>query len=213
MKLYVRSSKYANVAGILFSDRLVITVELPYEHLVAASTDTSTRFPGIAQFKEDVLHILVNEYNFEVIEDVYDGVRQQGYISNRDGSPSIYFDTYFDLHNAGPVIEKLGVKSADVPEGQIYCFIHIRFSEHDAGDYADKSHIKFVDTNAQKYASRRDDIKYVAKDEQIIVPEPILFGDYTQALDDIRYELDHKIFYWLGKAKRGLHIQNWSDIN
>ena len=82
MKRYIRSNKYTTNSNkhILFDDTISITIDVDISFPISAATSSNFhRFPGLDQFKQDVLDILQDEYNFDVIEDVYDGVLQKFY--------------------------------------------------------------------------------------------------------------------------------------
>ena len=202
---FITSSKYVQGKDdeLLFDDviRVDIEVKIPSNLGVSDENDTLqiVKFPGIEQFKKDVLDILENEYHFDVIEDTYEGVKSKGHISNRADSISLYFDTYFDLCYAGDAIRRVGVYYEEEKSGKVYCFIHLRFSDHDLADFGDALHRKFISDNAAKYTSNRSDVTHIMKEEQIILSEREVNYYYNQAIDDLRTQLDLKILYWVKK--------------
>lgn len=203
MKRYIRESKYlSDTSSALFDDSIVIDIDVTFPMSNVASSTSINKFPGIIQFKEDVLHILEDEYKFEVIEDTYDGKLQKGYITNREDSVSVYFDTFYDLSNADASLRRLGV-SQSVPEPtQIFCFIHIRFSDHTLNDEGDQLHQKFLKENVDKYTKDRQDVTHVVKEENIEIDKKSLYMYYDQALEDLRDALDVRTLYWIKKADR-----------
>ena len=207
MKRFIRSSKYLdeNSDEVLFDDTIVLEIDINWPgSAVTSSQDLyDQRFPGVEKFRQDVLRMLEDEYHFEVIEDVYDGKRQKGHISNREDSISIYFDTYFDLSNAGQVLQRLGINDTDVPEsGKVFCFIHLRFSDHELNDEGDVLHNRFVNNNAKKYAVQRGNIVFYVPEESIAISEKSLYRAYSNALEDLKDELDFRIAAWVRRLHR-----------
>ena len=207
MKRFIRSSKYLdeNSDEVLFDDTIVLEIDINWPgSAVTSSQDLyDQRFPGVEKFRQDVLQMLEDEYHFEVIEDVYDGKRQKGHISNREDSISIYFDTYFDLSNAGQVLQRLGINDTDIPEsGKVFCFIHLRFSDHELNDEGDVLHSRFVNDNAKKYAVQRGNIVFYVPEESIAISEKSLYRAYSNALEDLKDELDFRIAAWVRRLHR-----------
>ena len=207
MKRYIRTSKYLDESkqDYLFDDILKIDIDLDMPSLIYSSTGGQVvRFPGIDRFREDVAHILEDEYNFVVIEDMHDGKVQKGYITNREDSISVYFDTYFDLSNAEAAFKRLGITKYDIPEsGKVFCFIHLRFSDHELNDEGDVAHRKFLAENAKKYTADNDEVTHIIPDEQeVVIPESKVYRYYDEALDELRYELDLKVVTWVRRIER-----------
>lgn len=207
MKRYIRTSKYLdeNSDEILFDDTILLEIDVEWPGSAVLSSDSadSQKFPGVEKFKEDVLHLLEDEYHFEVIEDVYDGKRQKGYISNREDSISIYFDTYFDLSEARPALERLGISYTDIAEsGKVFCFIHLRFSDHELNDEGDVAHRQFINDNAKKYAVRRGNLVFYVPEESIAINERSLHQAYSNALEDLKDELDFRIAAWVRRLHK-----------
>jgi len=200
MKRYVTTSSYVNNT-IVFDDILIIDINIPISKYIVATT--ASRFPGIDIFKQDILSMLEDDYGFEVIEDTYDGVKQKGYTSNRQDSTSIYFDTYYNLKNSMDALHRRGRTNIDLSNlGDIYCFIHIRVSDHELNDYGDDLHRNFIRQNEQKYTYRRSDIQRSYPDVSIYVPEYIMHRYYEEALAEIRDSLDERIVTWVNTALR-----------
>lgn len=212
MKRFIRTSKYLDEHDytLLFDDSVFINIELDSADFTGGVIDASSdlgiyRFPGIDQFKADVLSILEREYEFEVIEDFYDGKLQKGHISNRDDSISVYFDTYFDLAKASNPISRLGITNLRVPEEskcKIACFIHIRFSDHKLNDLGDLEHRRFVKQNAEKYTQNRGDVSMVIEEENITIRPDKMQLRYNEAIEDLRTDLDFRIASWVKKAQK-----------
>ena len=201
MKRYIRTSKYLTEdSDVLFDDSILVDIDIDLTSIM--SSNNFSMFPGVKQFKQDVLNILENEYEFEVIEDTYDGVKQKGYISNKDNSESIYFDTYYDLSNAADALHRLGVSTSAPEYGKVFCFIHIRFSAHNLNDAGYMDHMKFVDQNSEKYTRNRSDVTHVIKDESIEVSELKLYRYYDEALEELKIDLDSRILAWVRKADK-----------
>lgn len=177
----------------LFTDYLTIEVEVPLAPGVFSASDVvSDLFPGRAQFAQDAKNILQSEYMFDIVNSSE---------SNRADSASIYFDTYFDLNNALPALERVGVINKDIPQGKVHCFIHFRFSDHPLYDAGDRDHIQFVRDNAANYLSSRP-ADYVYPDESIVLSEQQLQQAYSQALEDLRDDLDIRIVGWVNRARK-----------
>lgn len=203
MKRYIRESKYLSInSNALFDDTIVIDIDINSLVRDIASATAIDKFPGIEQFKQDVLNILENEYKFEVVEDTYNGKRQKGYITNREDSVSVYFDTFYDLSNADASLKRLGVSQKAPDSAQIFCFIHIRFSDHTLNDEGDSAHQKFLRENAAKYTENRKDVTHVIKEESIEIDKRSLQMYYNQALEDLRDALDVRTLYWIKKIDR-----------
>ena len=184
---------------VLFDDKIEITIDVFPDYSIASSTSTEfSRFPGTEQFRLDVLNLLENKYHFDVIEDVYEGKRQKGHVSNRDSSCSVYFDTYFDIADAKDALVRLGKKDIKLPENaKVYCFIHIRFSDHDLANLGDVDTKKWLRENSDKYARNRNDIKLVVEEESIYIPEREMQLYYNRALEELQEELDWRISRWV----------------
>jgi len=211
-RYYIRESKYLDEEqhNVLLDDTLEIDIDIGrYLYKIASSTSAEyDRFPGVFQFKEDVLKILEDEYHFEVIEDVYDGVLQKGHISNRADSASLYFDTYYDLSNATEPKSRLGIASLNIPDsGKVYCYIHLRFSDHLHPDLGDKEHNAYLDRNIDKYANRAD-VTHVMKEEVFELREEALMLAYKDALRILKDDLDFRITSWVKKAEHYKKIEN-----
>lgn len=198
MKRYIRTNKYLTEdCRAVFDDTIKIDIDVDLRWLIAAATNSFKRFPGISQFKEDVLNILEAEYNFEVIEDIYDGTKQKGYITNRQDSCSVYFDTFYDISNAYEPMKRLGIQDPKITgKGQIFCFIHIRFSDHMLNDDADINHNTFLKQNSEKYTHQKSNIALVINQEDVILNERNMQYFYDEALDELRDALDTRISYW-----------------
>ncbi len=205
-KRFISASKYIDSEShdVIFDDRIVIDIEIDAPRsIITSSNQIIVKFPGVDQFKQDALDILENEYKFIVIEDIYDGKLQKGYISNKDDSISVYFDTYFDFSNAQHVLRRMNVRSVNVPEkGQVYCFIHMRFSDHVLNDDGDSLHRKFIAENADKYTRNNPNITHVIKEDNIYLREEEVQLYYDEALEDLRDQLDSRILYWIKKVDR-----------
>ena len=206
MKRYILSSKYTQQSDVVLDDKIFIDIEIDIPYIVQSSSSVNERFPGVDQFRLDVTKLLEDKFHFEVIEDTYDGVRQKGHITNRKDSVSVYFDTYFDLSNADEVLKELGVTNIiEVTEGKVYCFVHLRFSDHELNDEGDVLHRKFISENANKYD--RQEVTHIIKEESIDVPERVMYQQYNQALIDLEYELKVRISMWVHKLDRYKKIQ------
>lgn len=206
-KHYIRSSKYLDETreDYLFDDTILIDINITIPRRIASSSSEGGNivvdFPGVDQFRLDVLEILENEYNFQVIEDMHDGKVQKGYTSNRDNSISVYFDTYFDLSNAKDSINRLGINNIEVPDsGKVFCFIHFRFSDHSIPNAGYVDHRDFINKNTEKYTRNRPDITHVIEEEVIEISERDARYYYSKALKDLRDLLDFRISYWVKKA-------------
>lgn len=202
MKRWIRSSTETN---ILFEDKITLNLDLVVDekgHLEI--TSATQNFPGVEQFRKDIVEMLENEYKFEVIEDEYDGKKQKGYSSNRKDSISLYFDTYFDFANAHEVVKKAIPGLADqVPEkGVIRCFIHLRISDHTLNDAGDVSHNEFLRENAKKYAFADPNVTHIIREEEFEVKEQELYLTYDEALDDLRADIEGRFLTWIKKIDR-----------
>lgn len=206
LRRYVTGSKHVDEdrQEFLLDDKLVLTIPVHIPESVLSSTSTSNQiivFPGVSQFKSDVCDILETDYKFEVIEDVYEGKLQKGYVSNRPDSISVYFDTYFDLVNAEPAIKRLGITNLPAPEsGKIFCYIRLRFSDHTLFDAGDVLHRQFIADNASKYVSQREGITHAIPEEEIVLPESVVYRYYNKAIEHLRSDLDFRIASWVKKA-------------
>lgn len=201
MKRYIHSNNSIKRDDVLIEDKIYIDIEVNLDQYIAASQNIHL-FPGVDQFRQDVAEILEKEYKFEVVEDIYDGVRQKGYCSNREDSESIYFDTYFDLSNGQDALDRLGVTKTKAPDsGLVYCFIHIRFSSHTLNDAGDTAHRNFIDQNEAKYLSRNHKVTHSIKEAEIEVSESDLYRYYDRAIFALKGDLDAKILSWIYKLE------------
>ncbi len=194
------STKYLT-NDILFDDAIKVKVEIDFSEIEDHITSSKqfNKFPGKEQFRKDVINLLEEKYLFDVIEDIYDGKLQKGHFSNRDDSLSLYVDTYLDLNKLQELSSDSKAKGL---EGKMYCFIHIRFSDHTLADAGDILHNNFIDENARKYADDR--VTHVMKDEEIEVDEYDINYYYNDALDDLDANIESRISYWIKKADRYL---------
>lgn len=202
---FIQASKYLdpNDESIVFDDKIVIDVEIDLPLEIFSATTDLIKFPGLEKFKQDVLNILENEYGFDVIEDIYDGRKQKGHLSNRKDSVSLYFDTFYDLSKTAELLKRGRIENIEPLSGyKIFCFIHFRFSDHDLHDQGDVLHRQWLKQNTAKYAANRQDLAHVEDEEIIQVNENTLYRAYEQALDDLRFEIDIRIVGWLRKARR-----------
>ena len=194
MKRYIKlSSSVAKHQDCDISDKIIIDIDinLPPPYLAASTSIIAgqfAKFPGVVQFKEDVARILQNEYNFEIAD---------SHISNRKDSVSVYFDTYFDIANAKDVVRKFGIKDTNIPsEGKVFCYIHIRFSDHTLSDMGDIHHRNYLKRNADKFVKERNEVTHVLPEQEIELQEKDLHYYYNDAIDDLRTQLELKMVYW-----------------
>jgi len=188
---------------IEFDDSVVIDIELPNVVQEINSSESINKFPGKEQFLEDVLHILEDEYHFEVIEEEDEcGVVRKGHHSNRPDSISVYFDTFYDLDNAIEPMKRLGVMDLSIPQDvTVECFIHFRFSDHDLHDLSYADHRKFLADNTNKHTKDRD-VLIKVDEELVTISESVLYAAYNDALDKARDTLDGRIFDWVRQARK-----------
>lgn len=201
MKRLIRNNNDLN--NCTLQDKITIDVNVPFTeefYQVSANTILASfvNYPGDEQFKRDVVDILENDFGFEVIEDNYNGKLQKGYKSNRADSLSFYFDTYFDFDKA---IES-EVVDIDVPKGtKIYCFIHIRFSDHTLPDAGDVSHRRFLRDNVNKYASKKQGITHYVDEGEVEIEEHFIYRYYDKAIDLLKTAIKSKLPYWAKVAE------------
>ena len=201
MKRYLRANKYINQSNILFYDKIVIDIEIELNDVISASSKI-VRFPGLDQFRQDAIDIL-ESFGFEVITDVYDGKMQKGHFSNRPDSISLYFDTYYDLHNAKDHIHISDTSKLEIPEkGKVYCFIHIRISDHTLNDMGDVAHMNYLNENAKKYLKANPKATHFIEEAEIELDETNLYFAYDAALQDLEDDLEFKLLTWLRRANR-----------
>lgn len=208
LKRFIRTSKYLNESSnkILFDDQILVKIDVILPKCVAASRQDgiAVYFPGTDQFRKDVAEILEREYGFEVIEDMHDGKLQKGYVSNRDDSISVYFDTYLDLCSAQRIVDKSEYTQLTCPDfpAKMFCFIHLRFSDHDIPDLGDVAHRRFIAQNAEKYTKNNPEITHVVDEDSIVLSEQDVYRYYDDAIDDLRANIETRIRYWIRKADR-----------
>lgn len=186
---------------VLFEDEIVINIDIDLTNIAATSYSSISRFPGTDAFRQRVLKILEDEYGFDVIQSEHDGVFQKGYCSNRDGSVSIYFDTYFDLAKAAEPANRLGATISDLPKGTVYCFIHFRISDHYLHDSGDIAHRQFINNLKQQYTSHRTDV-VDSYEEDIVIDEYTMQLHYDEAIEELKIALDTRILGWVRRAER-----------
>lgn len=196
MKLYIRSSEEIDEHDVLFEDYIIIDVDDSDIKAICASEDL-VRFPGPDIFREDVAKILLNEYNFDIIKEP-DG--KLGYVSNKNGSESVYFNVYYDLSNADPILKRIGTSAKAPRSGKVLCFIHFRFSGHILENVGDVDHNNFLNDNLNKHTQRHPEINFKVREEPVIVPERTLLLQYDKVKEFVEDELDVRIFGWVRKA-------------
>lgn len=196
MKLYIRSSEEIDEPGVLFDDYILIDVDDADIKSICAS-ESLVRFPGADKFREDVAKILANEYGFAIIKEA-DG--KLGYVSNRNGSESIYFNVYYDLSNSDPVLKRVGVSIKAPKSGKVHCFIHFRFSGHSLENVGDIDHNSFLNDNLVKHTQGHPEINFTVKEEPVVVPERTLLLQYDKVKEFVEDELDVRIFGWVRRA-------------
>ena len=195
MKRYLRANKYTLNSDIIFSDSIQIHVDIDTDKQIYA-LNSIQRFPGKDQFRQDAIDIL-ESFGFDIITDVYDGKMQKGHFSNREDSISLYFDTYYDLHNAKDHISIADVSKLEIPEkSKVYCFVHIRISDHILNDEGDIEHREYIDKINSKYVDANPEVNHTIEDE-IELNEYNVHLAYDQALDDLEYLLQYKLVSWL----------------
>lgn len=197
---YVNSSKYLdeNSDEFLFDDKILVQIDIYDLQSIASSTNFEL-FPGKEQFRKDVISLLEDKYHFEIIEDVHDGKMQKGYFSNRANNLSLYLDTYLDLTELKNFSKDERAKSIS---GKMFCFVHIRISDHTLADQGDVLHLDFIEDNAHKYD--RSDVTHFMKDEEIELKERDLYQYYTEAIEDLDDQIHFRIDYWVKNADRYL---------
>ena len=186
---------------VLFEDEIVINIDIDLTNIAATSYSSISRFPGTDAFRQRVLKILEDEYGFDVVQSEHDGVLQKGYCSNRDGSVSIYFDTYFDLAKAAEPASRLGATIPDLPTGTVYCFIHFRISDHYLHDSEDVAHRQFINNLKQQYTLHRTDV-VDSYEEDIVIDEYTMQLHYDEAIEELKIALDTRILGWVRRAER-----------
>jgi len=196
MKLYIRSSEEITEPDILFDDYILIDVDDSDIRAICAAEEL-VRFPGADKFREDVAKILADEYGFNVIRES-DG--KLGYVSDRKDSESVYFNVYYDLSNADPVLKRVGAAVEAPKSGKIHCFIHFRFSGHSLENVGDADHNSFLNDNLAKHAQGHPEINFTVKEEPVIVPERTLLLQYDKVKEFVEDELDVRIFGWVRRA-------------
>ena len=199
MKIYLRSAEELTGSDILFEDKILIDIDIsdiydviePAEHI---------KFPGNDAFRSGISKILKDEYKFDITPE---SEGELEYVTNRDLSESVYFNTYYELYNAGLPLERLGINSLKPPAaGKVHCFIHFRISGHILENVGDIAHIQFLDRNVEEHVKNRPDINFIQREEEIILPEYDLYFNYEKAVDELRSDLDVRIFGWVNKAKK-----------
>lgn len=198
MKIYRRNPLHEN---ILFEDQIIIDIDIDITDMIAASYSPISKFPGVDNFRKEVLSILENDYHFDVIASEHNGILQKGYCSNRDQSASIYFDTYYDLNNAEEPISRLGATITTPISGNVYCFIHFRISDHYPNDANSIEHRQFLHDTIQKHVANRSDVSD-AYEADIVIDEYTMQLHYDEALDELRDMLDAHILGWVRRAER-----------
>ena len=186
---------------ILFDDVIRVDIEFDFDCIrnYIQSSHQFDKFPGKEQFRQDVINLLEEKYFFDVIEDNYDGKLQKGHFSNREDSISLYIDAYLDLNH----LQRLSLDpKAKGLEGRMYCFIHIRFSDHYFPDAGDVLHREFINENAKRYDN--DKVTHIMKDEEFDLDQYNLNYQYNEALDDLDANIESRITYWIKKADRYL---------
>lgn len=188
------------IDDVVLRDKLVLDFDISIPQPVDGSVvfGSFNRFPGVEVFRQDVLNILENEFGFEVAEKLEKGKKQKGYVSNRQDSWSVYFDTYLDFSKAASKLDKALLTNLKIPEeGVIYCFIHLRFSDHELNNDGDALHRQFKRENRNKHIEQNPKVtNYVDEEEFIIEPEK-LNREYDEALNILRAALESKIIYWI----------------
>ena len=180
-KKYKKWSRYTDGMNLLVEDfsRVNTDVQIP-AYIGLCSVSREQIFPGVDVFKAEALSVLENEFHFQVVEDLYAGRKQKGYIEDRDYSVHVEFDAYYDLRNSEEVIRSWGVENLSIPETRtVYCHFCI----------------SFFDDVLYKHGAGND-----SKDAGTEMQE--LNMHYDEAIDDFRLELEFKILSWVRKAER-----------
>lgn len=134
-----------------------------------------------------------------MITENIDGKMQKGWTTDRNDSPSIYMNTFYDLVNAKKIAKKYG-QPLDRLEGatKVMCYIHLSISDHSHYDVGDVKHREFIDDLADKHTSNRDDVVLKLTDEQLLISEQI-YNDYQAGFAELEDELVAKIRQWIRK--------------
>lgn len=204
-RMIISSANRPEHRDVILDSRILVAVDVYFPEVeISSATKQFEPFPGIDNFREHVADILENEYRFEVIKEKSNNMKR-GYVTNRSEteSTSVYFNTYYDLVNSVGPLQRLGRKIEEAPQaGEVYCFIHIRFSDHMLNDLGYKDRIKWIRDNAEEHTKGRSDVNQVWEDEEIILNEVDLHQYYSAAIEDLRDQLDYKIGYWVKAAER-----------
>lgn len=196
MKLYIRSSEEITEPGVLFEDYILIDVDASDIRRICAA-ESLVRFPGPEIFRQDVAKILQNEYGFDIIKE---SGGKLGYVSNKNGSESVYFNAYYDLSDSDPVLKRVGTSVKAPKSGRVHCFIHFRFSGHTLENVGDADHNSFLNDNLNKHTQGHPEINFTVKEEPVIVPERTLLLQYDKVKEFVEDELDVRIFGWVRRA-------------
>lgn len=187
---------------------IILHVDIPlYRYQLKDTTIASSSsiewFPGRDKFKDDVAKILEDEYHFQIIESEDNGKKQKGVTSNRPDSSSIYFNTLFDFSKNRDIVKKF-TRGWEVPDrGVVNCFIYLRFSDHLLNDYSDSLHRNFVRNNIEEHLSQNPNITHFIKDqEEFILDERKLYQHYSDALVELRDDIEARFVAWIKKLKR-----------
>ena len=202
MKRYIKNS-FELGEGIILRASIKVDVDLSDAIITAAYT--GDEFPGVDEFRKCALAILQDEYKFDVKYDNYNGVRQQGWISNEDGSDSIYFNAIFDMHKAADMMQRVDSRlTPDILQGKVYCYIMLRVSQHKVNTRFKPGHINFFEANKQKHTKSIKDklLDPVGTDEDVYIDEVTLYRKFQEGLDQLRDRIEGNIYSWAQYAKR-----------
>lgn len=199
MKRWIHSSVDLFDDNVFLEDTIELTIDVHLDSIIEGSKDYNLRFDKwttVDDFRKEVVELLIKKYKFNVMTETINGKQQKGWTTNRNGSPSIYINSFYNLANAKKIAKELGLPLGQLQGAtSVKCFIHLSVSDHTHYDDGDVAHQNFIEDNANSHTARVNDIAMYLPDEHIKISEQI-YQDYKAGFIELEAELR-------------LHIQNW----
>lgn len=196
MKIYVRSNTELE---FFLKDSIEIDIDIYPDDEVEAAKEHKYKFdhfPDVDNFRKELSELLSKKYRFKIMTEDIDGHMQKGWISNRNNSISVYFNTIYDLMNGKQIAKESGINFDKIRESaNVLCFIHIRISDHIHPDEGYSDHRKFMHDNIETHVSNKDNYAMIIKQEDITIHNNQ--GEYSDMLQSIEYDIQDRIKGWI----------------
>lgn len=193
MKRYIKA---VTDDEIFLEDTIEIVISI--DQTITSAKDYNLRFDKyttLDNLRKEIAELLTKKYKFNVVTEDIDGSKQKGWITNREDSNSIYFNTFYDLKNAKWIASEFSIPFDKVRTAtKVKCFIHLSFSDHNHSDLGDPEHKRFIEHNFEEHTT--DDVNLIIKEDRVEMPNSIITA-YEEGIIELEYNLKQHIGDWV----------------